>query len=239
MAVQTSATDIHLRSDSAMGLQSTTPFSVSAWINCNWNGGAIISFVGIYGPVTDTPVGAPVTAMQIGTKTGTGDLVCWTWGGANLVASAAGAMTSFSNTWVFIAYTFDGTTHRLYRNGAELANSTNSQISGYLNQVYINGYPGSVTSEVGSFQVDQYALYRRTLSASEIQTMYNSAGFRHGIINNIICRYDFDELAQSSSISSVIDLSGNGHNLGVVGVGTAMTYTYPATYANSNIRTVQ
>lgn len=239
MAVQTNATDIHLRSSQAMNLQSTTPFSVTTWMNCTWNPGARDSFVGIYGPVTDTPLGAPVTAMQIGTSTGNYDLTCWTWGGGTLVGTATGAMTGFNGVWVFVAYTYDGTTHRLYRNGVQLVTSTTAQIDGFLNQVYINGYPGSGTGEISAFQVDQYALYRRQLSANEVLTIYNAAGARHGIENGIIARYEYDEGAEGSAVSAVVDLTGNGNTLTSTGVGTAMTYTYPGTYPNSNIRMVQ
>jgi hypothetical protein len=239
MAIQSNAADIHLRSSQAMNLSAQTPFSVTTWINATWNPGTTSSLVGIYGPPTDTPLGGPVTAMQIGTQTGTYDIVCWTWGGGLLVAGPAAAMTGFNGIWVFITYTFDGTTHRLYRNGVLLASSTNAQIPGYLNQVYINGYPGSITSEVASFQTDQYALYRRTLSADEVLTIYNAGGARHGINNGLICRYEYDELSQGINIASVPDLTGNNNTLTLVGAGTNMTYTYTNTLANSNIRPVQ
>ena len=238
MAIQCNAADYHLRSSSAMGLRSTDAFSVSTWMNAVWNGGARLSFVGIYGPGTDTPLGTPITALQIGTAAGTGDLTCWTWGGGSLISVAA-TMTPFNNLWVNIVYTYDGSTHRLYRNGTLLASSTTAQIAGFLNQVYINGYPGGATSEVASFQVDQYSLFRRTLSADEILSMYNAQGARHGIVNNQICRFEFDEGVQSSTVSSVVDLSNSGHGLTSIGAGTPFTYTYSTSLANSNIRPVQ
>ena len=238
MAIQTTAADYHLRSSAAMGLQSQSVFSITCWLNAVWNPGARNSFVGIYGPTTDTPLGTPVTALQIGTANGAGDLVCWTWGGGTMVQLATG-MTAFNNAWVHIAYTYDGTNHRLYRNGAQVATSTTAQIAGFLNQVYINGYPTGTTNEVAAFQVDQYGLYRRTLSADEIQTIYNAAGARHGIVNGQICRYEFDEGAQNAACSAVVDLSNSGHGLSSTGAGATFTYTYPSTYANSNIRPVQ
>jgi hypothetical protein len=239
MAIQSNAADIHLRSSQALGLSSLTPFSVTTWINATWNAGATASFVGIYGPATDDPSFAPVTAMQIGTQTGSYDLVCWTWGGGQLVSGPANTMSGFNGQWVFITYTYDGTTHRLYRNGALLSSSTNSQITGYLNQVYINGFPGSGTSEVASFQTDQYALYRRALKADEVLSIYNAGGARHGINNGLICRYEYDELSQGVGVSSVPDLTGNGNTLTLVGAGANMTYTYTNSFANSNIRPVQ
>lgn len=239
MAIQTNASDIHLRSSQTMGLSALTPFSVTTWINANWGTGVIGSYVGIYGPATDVALGGPVTAMQIGTQTGGNELTCWTWGGANLVQSAAGAMTAFNNIWVFITYTFDGVNHRVYRNGVQLATTTNAQQAGFLNQVYINGYPGSGTNEVSAFQVDQIGVYRRALSPDEILTIYNAGGARHGITKDLICRYEFDELGQGSTATNVIDLHGTGHNLTNVGAGSAITYTFVNTLANSNIRPVQ
>lgn len=239
MAILTTAADVHLRSSQAMNLSSLSPFSVTTWIKATWTPGGRRSFVGIYGPSTDVPLATPVTALQIGTSTGAGELTCWTWGGGTMVGTATGSMTTYNNLWVFIVYTFNGTTHRVYRNGALLASSTTAQIAGFLNQVYINGYPGGGTGEVDAFEVDQYALFNRELSIEEIQTMYYANGARHGIHNGIVARYDFDERSQGSSASGVVDLSGNEHTLTLTGASTAITHTYVNTLANSNIRPVQ
>jgi hypothetical protein len=148
-------------------------------------------------------------------------------------------MTGYNGVWVFIVYTYDGTNHTLYRNGIQASTTVTTQQPGYLNQVYINGFPDSAASEVTAMQVDQYALYRRTLSATEVLTIYNAAGARHGIVNGLVCRYEFDELSQGASVSNVVDLTGNGNTLTSTGAGTVMAYAYPNTYANSNLRPVQ
>ena len=82
-----------------MGLNAQSPFSMAVWINAVWNPGSgqVRSMVGIYGPVTDTPLGAPVTAVQIGTSLGTGDLAFWTWGGATLCTTASAVMNVYNN----------------------------------------------------------------------------------------------------------------------------------------------
>jgi hypothetical protein len=239
MPIQTNASDIHLRSSQTTGLQSSNALSISVWINATWTGGARLSMVGIYGPATDVALGGPVTAVQIGSSSGGGDLTCWTWGGGALVATAAGSMTAFNGQWVHIVYTYNGTNHVLYRNGVQVATTTTAQLPGFLNQVYINGFPGGGTSEVGAFQVDGYTLYRRTLTASEAQTIYKAEGDRHGIVNNLLCHYDFDELGQGVTTTNVNDTSGNGHTLTSTGAGTAITYTYTNAFANSNLRPVQ
>jgi hypothetical protein len=225
-----------------MGLLARSAFSVSVWINTVWNPGSRRSLVGVYGPLTDVALGTPITGVQIGTSNGAGELTCWTWGGITLVGTATGVMTPFNNLWVHVVYTFDGTTHRVYLNGALGASQLDTvspQITGYLNQVYINGYPGGGVSEVASFYIDQYNLYRRTLAADEIGTMYYAGGARHGIMNDLISRYEFDELSSGSTASSIVDLTGNGHTLTLTGASTAITHSYVNSLANSNIRPVQ
>lgn len=239
MAIQCNAADIHLRSSQAMGLQSTTPLSITCWIKATWNGGSRLSLAGVYGPATDTPLGTPVTAVQIGTTAGGGELSFWTWGGSVLTGTAAGVMTPYNGQWVHCAYTYDGTNHRGYLNGTQVSTSTTSQIAGYLNQVYINGYPGGVLREVSNHQIGTYMLFRRALSAEEVRTIWAGAGARHGISKDLICRYEFGELSAGTNVTGVIDMSGNGHTLTSTGTGASMTYTYSSTYANANIRPVQ
>jgi hypothetical protein len=208
-------------------------------MNCTWNGGSRLSFVGIYGPATDVGLGSPVTAVQIGTSNGAGELSFWTWGGNVLTGTAAAFMTAYNGLWVFVTYTFDGINHRGYLNGVQVCTATTAQLPGYLNQVCINGFPGGGTSEVSNHQVDQYALYRRALGADEVQTIYRAGGARHGITKDLICRYEFDELAQGATCTAVPDFTNSGHGLSTAGVGTAFTYTYTNTYSNANIRPVQ
>jgi hypothetical protein len=67
-------------------------------------------------------------------------------------------------------------------------------------------------------------------------TIYNAAGARHGIVNGQLARYEFDELSQGSTVTAVTDLSGSGNTLTISGAGTAFTYNYATSYANSNLR---
>lgn len=239
MAALTTAADAHLRSSASMALNSRTPFSVCCWLNTVWNPGSRRSLVGIYGGATDVPLSPPTTGIQIGTSTGSGELTCWTWGGITMVSTAAGVMTPLNNQWVHVVYTFDGTTHRVYMNGALAASqldTVNPQTNGQLNQVYINGYPGGGINEVHVFSIDQYLLYRRALNADEIQTIFHSQGTRHGISNDLVCRLEFDEGVQGSSVTFVPDFTNSEHNLTITGVSTAISYTYVNSIAASNIR---
>lgn len=238
MAIQmTGPTDRHLYSTSTNFTASTDPFSITVWINAVWNGGTRLSFVGMY---NGTITAGTTTGLQIGTGAGNGEVSCWTYGGAIMVESADAVMTPFNNTWVLISYTYDGTTHRVYRNETLLATAITAQLPGTFTQVYINGFPptGSA-SETATYQVDSYAYYGRTLAASEITSIYNALGNRNGIVFGQLARYDFDELAQGATVTNVVDISGSGNNMLNTGAGTAITYTYTNTIANSNLRPVQ
>jgi hypothetical protein len=237
MAIQMAAADRHLYTASTNFVASNVPYSISVWINAVWNGGTRLSFVGMY---DGTVTGGTTTGLQIGTSAGAGEVTCWTYGGATMVSSAAGVMTAFNNTWIMITYTYDGTTHRVYRNAVLLGTSTTAPVVGTFTQIYINGFPPEGNaSETAAYQVDSYSYYSKTLSLDEITTIYNSQGTRHAIVDKLIARYDFDELAQGSTATAIIDLSGNGNTMINTGAGTPITYTYTNTVANSNLRPVQ
>ena len=239
MAIQmTGATNRHLYTISSNFLNSTDPYSISVWINAVWNGGIRLSFIGMYnGNITS----GVTTGLQIGvSSTVVGAIECWTYGGTAMVTSPANAMTPYNNVWCMVTYTFDGTNHRIYRNDTLLATGTTVQTPGIFTQIYINGYPPTgTTSETATYQIDTYSYYNRTLSQSEIQTMYESYGSRHAITYGELAGYDFDEEAQGATVTNVIDISGNGNSILNTGAGTAITYTYTGTIASSNLRPVQ
>ena len=234
MSITTTLANTHLYSTSGNFTASTVPFSISVWINAVWNGGARLSFVGMYNGTTTTGTS---TGLQIGTSAGAGEVSCWTYGGTVMVQSANGAMTAYNNTWVNITYTYNGTTHLVYINGVQAGTATTAQNAGTFTQVWINGYPPTGNNnECAVFGVDSYIYYNRTLTANEALTIYNSTGMRHGILNGQLARYEFDELAQGATVTSVTDLSGNGNTLTISGGGTSFTYNYATSIADSNLR---
>jgi len=238
MAILTTATDKHLYSVSTNFTTSEVPFSITVWINAVWNSGATVSMVGMY---DGTTVVTPTTGLQIGTTAGNlGGLSIWGYGGTTMVESTPGAMTAYNNIWVNVTYTYNGTTHIAYVSGVQIATGTTAQVPGTFTQVYINGYPpAGNASECAAFGVDMYAYFDRTLSANEVLTIYNAAGARHGIVYGKLARYEFDESAQGATVVNVPDLSGNGNNLSAIGSGSAITYSYTNSYADSNIRSPQ
>jgi glucose/arabinose dehydrogenase len=90
------------------------------------------------------------------------------WGGAALVRVPPPA----PNAWHHLAYTFDGTTHRLYLDGALRGSSTAAPQTGTPDRLYIGTYSDLLERFAG--RIDEVRVYNRTLTASEIQTDMNT-----------------------------------------------------------------
>jgi hypothetical protein len=208
---------------------STAPQSVSVWINGLWDGATkTTSMVGMYAP------GA--SAIQIGSRVAAGQCNIWSWGGTIMVSTTG--VTIPANTWVNITYTYDGTTHRVYYNGALNNSSTTAQLAGNFTAVYLNGYATGATSETGVFQVDTYDYYNRALSADEIQTIYSARGQRHGIVYGRLLSYDFDEGVQSATVATIYNQTDYNPAISNLGSATAQTpkVTHSAGYVSANMR---
>jgi hypothetical protein len=236
MAIQCAAVDIHLSSagNGTNFVAGNASFTIAVWIYADWTiTGTSGSFVGLYGPQP-----TPTSAIQIGRRSGFPNQVsCWTWGGASLVQSTVGSIAS--NTWQFVTYTFDGTTHRVYVNGVLSNTSTTVPNAVQMTTVYINGYPTGVANETSTHKVDSYTYYNRTLSDDEIMTMYRAQGSRHGIVHGLIAAYEFDGGIEGSTVTTVKDFSGNGNDLTSSGAGASpITNTYTDAVASSNFRRV-
>lgn len=108
--------------------------------------------------------------------------------------------------------------------------------------MYINGYTTGGASETSTFQLDTYTSYNRALSLDEITTMYTTAGNRHGIVYGCMVRYEFDEAAVGSGITTVYnqtDYIQAYSDLAVVVPAGGTRVTYTAGYTDANLRQPQ
>lgn len=106
------------------------------------------------------------TAVQLELRNNLIDVAVW--GGNTMVTSPA---ASFA-VWHYLAYTFDGTSHRLYVDGVLQATTTTAPQTGTPDRLYFGTYSG-----LGQFfggQIDDFRLYNRALTASEIVTDMNT-----------------------------------------------------------------
>lgn len=157
------------------------------------------------------------------------------------------------NTWVHFAYTCTTSTngvgvvgpqtHSVYINGIlnnALTNSAQANV-GVATMVYLNGYPvvaGTTGSESNTTAVDDVYYFNRTLSAAEVQTIYQTYGQRDGITHGLVARYNFNESNSGASVSSCRDFSGNGNTLNLITVGTGVAPVYIVDYAHQDTRPV-
>jgi len=98
-------------------------------------------------------------AISLGIRLG--QLTAWKWGPNNLVAMAPPSL----NSWHHVAYTFDGTTHRLYLDGGTPVTSTIAPNDAVVTRAEISAYNG------GGFlngQMDDLRIYNVALTATQI-----------------------------------------------------------------------
>jgi len=229
------AVDYHLASQSgSMSINPLLSNTLMCWISATtWTGGVTNSMVGTYNTATSGG-----TAIQIGTRNGTGNCDIWTWGGTVLVSSAGGTgiTTLTNNTWYHIAYTFDGTTHRLYINGVITNTATTAQLAGTITAIFINGFPTGGASETGTFSLDDLSYFNRQLSANEILTAYTTAGNRDGMIYGLTATCLFSEGYTGTTANNCIDYSGKGNVLTPLGTASGVNFIYSTGIAAADTR---
>jgi hypothetical protein len=210
---------------SSFSVNAQSPMTLMAWVYAidatAWS--QTTSMVGVYGPG-----GAPSTAIQIGSRAGTG-LNVWTWGGGILVNFTSHAPVA---QWNHYAVTFNGTSAwTLYINGTQVATATVAQQAGNLTQTFINGHPTGGTNESGNFAVDDVLFASRLMSQDEIRTIYNVQGPRDGIFQNVIARYTYDEGVVGNPVVQCKDISATGANM-TPSTGTSPVYYAPVAMCN-------
>lgn len=225
--------DRHLASQTGtMSINALSPVTLMAWINVNWNYGTTLSILGTYNTATSGG-----TAIQIGIRTGAeaGNVLVWTWGGGILVSSA-GIVAPVSNDWTHVAYTFDGTFHKIYINGQFANSSTTAQQAGTITAVFINGYPSGGAAETGNFAVDDISYFGRALTDDEIRTAYATGGDRDGLVYQRTASFLCNEGVTGSTVVAVTDLSGGANTLTPIGTATGSNFTYSVSPINRDTR---
>jgi hypothetical protein len=107
----------------------------------------------------------PNTGFQIGTKDT--QAAFWLYGSPS-VEIVSQALTA--DVWYHLAYTFDGSTHRLFVNAAAVGSSTAAAPTGTPTMVYFGSY-GSTIAQLYIGRLDDVRLYDRVLTAAEIRAL--------------------------------------------------------------------
>lgn len=227
------AVDYHLASQNSsrtMAINALNPVTLMCWINTAlWNSAGRHSMVGTYNSAT-----AGGTAIQIGTSAGVGECSVWTWGGAVLVSTTG--ITMVNNVWNHIAYTFDGTTHKIYINGILNNTGVTAQLAGTVTSVFVNGYPTGGTSETGAFSYGDISYCSRTMAADEVLTAFTSAGDKDGLYYQNIASFLCDEGTSGAAVANCLDYSGGLNDLTPIGAAVGVNFTYTTSVASANTR---
>ena len=166
MAIQLQANGETIYAISSFSINSMGPHTLMCWLNVNvgtWTSAGQRSMVGLYS-LSNIRSGTGC-AVQIGTF-GTGNINVWDWGG--LPSWSTTGYTPPVNTWIHVAFTYDGTYGYIYING--VLNNTNANVknSGSYNMIFINGYIYGITDQSSGFQTDGVLAFNRQLSSNEI-----------------------------------------------------------------------
>jgi hypothetical protein len=108
------------------------------------------------------------SAIRIGFDATPGDMYVDRWGGTKIIDS--GTVPSL-NTWHQYVYSYDGTTHRIYLDGAQIDSSTGVANTGTPNSVSIG--KSAVSGRPFTGLIDDVRIYNRTLSPDEIKRLYS------------------------------------------------------------------
>ncbi len=109
--------------------------------------------------------------------------------------AAAGSTTIDLLTWYHIAYTYDGTTHKVYLNGV-LNGSATGTITPQTDNFEISGNFGNYAYSTRYFKgnIDNASIYSRALSPTEITALYNAKRTASKDVistNGLVAFYDF------------------------------------------------
>ena len=100
------------------------------------------------------------SAVQLGFRGST--LIAWSWGGGTLISTTA---TNDSN-WHHAVYTYDGTTDRIYVDGALAASGTSTHQTAAVTAAYLGTY--NAGGELFAGSLDDVRVYNRAISATEV-----------------------------------------------------------------------
>lgn len=210
MAITTAGTGY--LSTGASGLPNTTAAqSIIMWYLVSSYPSANVSYINLHNGTN--------ASVQIGSWSSV--LSVWGWGGSALVSAAANPTTG---VYHHLAYTYDGTTHRLYIDGVFSNSTTVANVSGAETIVEIFG---NQWTENGVQTLDDVRIYNRALSVSEVQTVYACRGI-DSIVSGLVSRWIFSEGAPGSSPSvatQIRDLAGTNNGTAFSAALTNLTYT--------------
>lgn len=165
---------------------------------------------------------AAAGAIQFGFRVGVYGV--YNYGGGTTVLAGS---TPTAGMWHHLAYTFNGTNHIFYLDGALSNQTTTAAQTGTVTSFQLLG---NQWTENATVILEDLRVYSRTLSAGEIETIYSVKG-TDGIVSEMVSRFLFNEGAPATNPgagTTVRDISNNG-NHGIALSNAVTNYTYQET----------
>lgn len=157
-------------------------------------------------------------------------------GGTPHSVSLASAIAT--STWTFVAFSYDGSNLRLYKNGSAVATQANTSDPGTAS---FNTYLGSMGNGNGTAytlggKLDDMRLYNRALSSTEIAQLYatgiptaighsESANSSGPLSSGLVGYWTFDGPNINWKTGTATDSSGSGNSASLVSFSTTTSPT--------------
>lgn len=187
---------------SASGLNPTAAITLEAWVK---------------GTGTNRQILRKGNQYQL-RFTSTGDLQASTWSATVVRDSLISGVNN--GAWHHIVMTYDGTTQRLYVDGAQVdSDAATGAIDTSASDLYVGAISG--TSEFFNGNIDEVAIYPTALSAARIRQHYQTAKAIPGRYLNEVLADNPNAFWRLKSSTTLQDTTSNGHNGTLTGVTTA------------------
>ncbi len=142
-------------------------------------------------------------------------------GGGNVVFAGPDKASFAYDSWWSYAFTYDGTTARVYFNGVEVANGALSGTVDLTGTSTIFRIANNTAGEHYNGESKEFTIWTKGLTVEEVE-LFHSAGIS-GITHQIqplsrVAYWPLDELPEGGNMAGVVfnDRSGNGnHGLGI------------------------
>jgi hypothetical protein len=133
-------------------------------------------------------------------------------GSTTAVSTVTSGTTVTNGVWYHICGTYDGTTMRLYVNGVSVGTLARSGVitsSTGIFTIACDATSATARAEYFTGSIEEVRLYSRTLSASEVQTIYACKG-TSVIRNSMVVNYNLDELRNGTSVAASATIYDTG-----------------------------
>lgn len=176
--------------------------TVCMWLNLN-NSAALQTFINAVDPTLSI-------GYQVGVNAS--NMTVWSFGGAALIQTPAPTL----NTWVHLAYRFDGTTHAFLWSGVPASTSTTTPQSGQPTLCQVGGNQWSEYPRLA--QVEDLRVYNRALTDNELVSI-SSLQTQDMIVSGLVAWWTMSEYVSGTVLDNVSEQLKESYGLTSILVG--------------------